>query len=264
MSADKGKLLVLDIETSPIEAYVWALWDQNVGLDFIKTEWTILSYAAKWVGKGPVIYQDTSGHGPDRVRDDKKLVGEIHTLLDEADIVVAQNGQRFDIKKINARLIQHGLGPYSPIRIIDTMLVAKKHFGFTSNKLEWMSKYLTDSPKEKHKKFPGFELWLECLKDNPAAWAEMKKYNKRDVVATEKLYLRQRPWIANHPNAGVYTTSELPTCPKCGNSTMIRRGTAATQQGRYQRYQCTNCGGWSRGKQMLMPLPKRKSLLVSI
>src|SRR5450631_2162718 len=97
-----AKTLVIDIETAPIESYTWGLWDQNVGVDQIKTEWSVLSYAAKWLDKPAVMYSDTGGHGRTRVRSDRKLLGEIWTLLNAADLVVAQNGTSFDIKKINA------------------------------------------------------------------------------------------------------------------------------------------------------------------
>jgi RNase P subunit RPR2 len=256
---------VIDIESAPIEAYVWGIWEQNVGLDFIKTEWSILSYAARWLGEKNIIYNDTGGRGLSKVRDDKPLLGKIWELLNEADIVVAQNGKRFDVRKINARLIMHGMGPPSPFRVIDTLIVAKKHFAFTSQKLMWTSKYLTDSPKSEHKKFPGFELWVECLKDNPLAWAEMKKYNRQDIVSTEKLYVKLRPWIDNHPNLGVYDANDRPLCPKCGSDKVhvgASNRVSVKQQGMYKRYVCQECGGWSRGKTMQLPLEKRRSLLV--
>src|ERR1700722_8562944 len=99
-----AKILTLDIETAPFESYTWGLWDQNIGLNQIKEETSILSIAAKWLGDSKVFYQDTSGRGPKRVRDDKALLKAIWTLLDTADIVVAQNGAAFDVKRINARL----------------------------------------------------------------------------------------------------------------------------------------------------------------
>lgn len=256
------KILTLDIETAPIKALVWGLWDQNVGLNQIDTDSSILSWAAKWLDKKTVIYRDTSGRGPAKIRDDKKLVGELWKLLDAADLIVAQNGIKFDIKRINARLIKHGYPPYSPTRVIDTLKVAKKHFGFTSNKLEYTSELLTDTPKSKHKDFPGFELWLECLKDNPKAWAEMKKYNKQDVIATEKLYLKLRPWIDQHPNVGTYNVRGDVQCPKCGSGEIQLAGIRVLQQGSYQRYHCQTCGGWSRGKQILAELEARKVKLV--
>lgn len=259
-----AKILTFDVETSPVEAYVWGLWDQNIPIDFIKTDWTIFSWAAKWLGKREVMFQSTGGRGADKVRDDKPILGALRDLLDEADIVVAQNGKRFDVRKINARLIQHGIKPPSPYRVIDTMLVAKKYFAFTSQKLAWTSQILTDATKDKHKKYPGFELWQECLKDNPGAWIEMEKYNKRDVRVTEKVYLKVRPWIDQHPNLGVYNDGERPMCPKCGSTHVIKGGNRVStkQQGVYSRYVCQKCGGWARGKIMQLALGKRRSLLV--
>lgn len=264
MPSKGPKILTLDVETSPVEAYVWGLWDQNIGVDFIKTDWTILSWAAKWLGKREVMYQDTGGRGPDNVRDDKPILGAIRDLLDEADIVVAQNGKRFDIKKINARLLQHGLARPSPYRVIDTLQVAKRYFAFTSNKLKWTSGILTDYPKDDHKKFPGFDLWKECLKDNPAAWAQMEKYNKRDVRATEKLYLKMLPWIENHPNHGLYAEGTRPACPNCGSARMIvsKHRISRKQRGAYTQYVCRDCGTYARGTEMKLPLEKRRSLLI--
>ena len=82
------KILTLDIESSPIEAYVWGIWDQNVGIDFIKTDWTILAYAAKFLDERKVHYGDTGGRGPGKVRDDKKLVGEIRELTIRRDVSI--------------------------------------------------------------------------------------------------------------------------------------------------------------------------------
>lgn len=258
------KILTLDIETSPIESYTWGLWDQNVSVEQIKTEWSVLSYAAKWFGSDKIIYADTSGRGSSNIRKDKALLGQLWKLLDEADWVIAQNGNSFDVKKINSRLIMHGYGPYSPIRVIDTLSVVKRHFGFASNKLAWLTKHLTDHPKDQHKEFPGFELWVQCMADNPKAWKWMKQYNIGDVIGTEKLYRRLRPWIAQHPNFGAYKVGEMISCPKCGSEEVTRQGSRITQQGAYQQYKCKSCGGWSRGKTMLLSAAKRKSLLVSL
>lgn len=256
------RILTLDIETAPLESYHWRLWDENISLDQIKVEWSVLSYSAKWLDRKRVMYADTGGRGVAKVRDDKALLGEIWKLLNEADIVIAQNGNSFDIKKINARLVMQGFKPYSPIRCIDTKRAAKLYFGFTSNKLEWMADHLTATPKDDHKRFPGFKLWAAVMRDDPAAWREMRRYNRRDVIATELLYLKLRPWISNHPNLGVYETSTKPVCPKCGSAETVSNGRRVTkQQGAYQRRVCLNCGGWSREKIMLLPLNKRRSML---
>lgn len=260
-----AKILTIDIETFPISALVWGLFDQNIGIEQIETEWSIASYAAKWLGKREMIYADTSGRGPGKVRDDKPLMKGLWNLLDEADLIVAQNGKRFDVKKINARLVEHGFGPYSPIRVIDTLVVSKKTFGFTSNKMAWTGKHIAKRPKLEHRRFPGIELWKECLKDNPKAWRDMKTYNCEDVRVCEQKYKVLRPWISNHPNLGVYIKGhDRPLCPHCGSARMIvdKHRLLAKQQGAYVQYKCGDCGSYARGKTMQLPLEKRRSLLV--
>ena len=260
--SDQPKILFLDIETAPLEVYAWGLWKVNVGLNQILTEWSILSYSAKWLGKRRMIYKDQ--RGKHNVRDDADLLQEIWHLLNEADIVVAQNGIRFDVRKIRARFILLGMPPPSPFRVIDTLVAAKQLFGFTSNKLAWLAPNLTGHDKYEHKKFPGFELWIECLKDNPAAWREMKTYNCIDTSDLEAVYLKMRPWIEGHPNVAAYTASEEPACPKCGSShiTLVPKPWR-TDTGEYPMYHCNECGGWSRGRYTQNTLAKRKVLLRS-
>lgn len=254
------RIVTLDIETAPIQAFVWGTYDVNVGLEMIQEDWSILSFSAKWLGEPKVIYHDTGGRGREKVRDDRDLLGKLWALLDEADVVIAQNGVAFDIRKINARLIAAGFKPYSPIRVVDTMLAAKRRFGFTSNKLAWLSQKLTKAKKLTHKKFPGFELWAACLRDEAAAWKEMRRYNQVDVIATEELYLKLRPWIENHPNFAAYVDCDDPACTRCGSKNVQRRGRTVTNAGEYPRFQCTDCGGWSRGRQTLR---RRKNALTN-
>ena len=256
-----ARIVTLDIETSPILAFVWSLWKQNVGLNQIHTDWSILSFCAKVLGEKTVQYEDTGGRGIGKVRDDSALMKKLWKVLDDADIIIAQNGVSFDIKKINARLIDLGMPPPSPYKVVDTMLEARKIAKFTSNRLAWLSDVLTDIPKSDHKKFPGFTLWTECLADNPAAWAEMRKYNVIDVKATELVYLKLRPYVIGHPNLAAYTDATDAQCPKCASTDLQKRGTSLTQSGSYPRYQCNSCGGWSRGRYTDNSIKKRRSLL---
>lgn len=259
MTMTLPKIITLDIETSPIQAYTWGLWKQNIGLNQIIRDWSILSYAAKTMGERHVRYMDT-GDMPDPYDDSLVLVG-LWAELDEADIVIVQNGIKFDLRKINARFLARGMRPPSPYKVVDTMLEARKVAALTSNKLEWLAAVLTTERKDKHHEFPGFELWTECLKGNPRAWAVMRKYNPKDVIATEKVYLKLRPYIAGHPNIAAYDDDEHMRCPKCGSKHLNRRGFALTQTGQYPRYQCRSCGGWARGRYTTNTKGKRASLL---
>jgi hypothetical protein len=253
------KILVLDIETSPIQSMHWRLWKENIGLNQIGDEWTVLSFCAKWLGERQVIYEDTFLE--DDMRNDTKLLALLWDLLDEADFVVAQNGKRFDLKKIRARMVMHGMPPFSPVVVIDTMLIAKDVFGFTSNKLEWLSQHLSTVKKRKHNEFPGFELWIEFLKGNPKAQRAMRLYNIDDVRSTEQVYLNLRPWAVGHPNVAQFWPDDERRCPKCGSTDLQQRGYQFTQTGQYHRYVCNGCGGWSRSRYTLNSLSKRKALL---
>lgn len=257
------RICFLDIETAPLQSYHWGLWDQNISLDQIQDEWTILSFSYKWMGERKVTFHGTGGRGIAKVRDDLDVLKKLWAVLDEADIVVAQNGKKFDVRKINARLLMMGFKPYSPIKVVDTMLIAKKHFALTSNKLAWLSEHLTKTKKDDHKEFPGFELWMECLKDNPRAWSAMEKYNKIDIISLEEVYVVLRPWTEGHPNIATYSSLEEVACPKCGSTDVQMRGRSLTQSGEYHRYQCKKCGGWARSRYTLNTVSKRRTLLAN-
>jgi hypothetical protein len=237
---DGPRILIVDCETLPIEAYVWGLFDQNPGVSMLKTDWTLLSWCAKWHGEKRLYYQDTR-HKKNK-RDDRDVAQGIWKLLNQADIVIWQNGKQFDHKKLNARFILNGLRPPSPYRQIDTKQIAKSTFGFTSNSLEYLSDNLCVKYKKlKHKKFPGFEMWRECLKGNLSAFREMEKYNKHDVLATEELYDILQAW--HQPiDFNVYRAGKITNKCNCGSSNLKRDGWAYTNNGKFQRYGCLDCG----------------------
>ena len=258
--SNKPRILILDIETAPLLASVWRIWDENIGLNQINSDWHLLSFSAKWVGEKTIIYEDQSK--AKRIEDDTRLLKVVHALLCEADIVVAHHGKKFDLPKLNARFITNGFEPPSPYKIVDTREVAAKTFGFTSNKLEFLSSVLCTKKKLAHRKFAGFELWKQCLAGNAAAWAEMKKYNIRDVEALEELYLKFRPWQqTGSPNFSVFNDSEVEQCPKCGSENMHRNGFVCLAVGKYQRFKCGDCGAWARSGILENTPEKRKSTL---
>lgn len=260
MKTGMPKILVLDIETSPIISYTWGLFDQNVALNQIKEDWSIIAIAAKWFGEKDVFYVDQ--RDAKNIRNDKKMLQKVWELIDSADIILTQNGRRFDNKKLNARFIINGMKPPSPFKQIDTLEIAKKAFGFTSNKLEYMSDNLcTKYKKLKHNKFPGFDLWKECMAGNMDAWKEMEKYNKHDVLALEELAEKLMPWSSCH--FSIYTDADVPVC-SCGCKDFERRGFDYTQVSKFQRYRCRQCGAWTRGRENLLSKEKKVSLRVGL
>lgn len=255
------RVLLFDIETAPIIAHVWGLWENNVGLNQIVVDWHVLSWSAKWLEdpSTKVMYDDQ--RASKNIEDDKRLLQGIWDLLNEADVVITQNGKSFDQKKLNARFILNGFQPPSSYKHIDTKLIAKRHFAFTSNKLEYMSDKLNIKYKKmKHDKFPGHEMWTECLKGNIEAWKEMEKYNKYDVLALEELYEKLIPWDSSI-NFNLYTDDEENVC-KCGSKDFIKNGFYYTSVGKYQKHRCKKCGAETRDRANLFSKEKKGSLRV--
>lgn len=254
------KILTLDIENAPMKAYVWGLWQQDIqqSMRLPDNRSYMMSVAAKWLHEDKVHYFET------RNEDDSEITAAILKMVDEADIVVGHNAKRFDMKKINAYAILNNLPPPSPYRVVDTMLIARKHFAFERNTLEYLSKKLCKTPKLDHKEFTGFELWSECISGNEKAWEEMKAYNIQDVVATEELYLILRPWAKGHPNVVVPSDSSVNKCTACGSTKLVEDGFFMTNAGKFKQYKCTDCGSHSRGRKSVLTKDAKNNLLAPV
>jgi hypothetical protein len=235
--AESPRILVIDIETSPNIAYVWGLWDQSVSLSQLIESTQVIAFAAKWVGDDEVFFYSDHHDGH------RDMILAAHALLGVADIVVHYNGKSFDIKHLNREFWEAGYDPPAPYKQVDLMHVVKRNFRFGSNKLQHVTTEIGLAGKAEHE---GMPLWVKCLEGDDEAWASMRAYNVQDVVLTEQLYLRARPWITDHPNMGLFVDEARPVCDKCGSTKMQKRGISYTTTRAYQRFQCQGCGGWSR------------------
>jgi len=240
----RPRVFIFDLETTPNLAYVWGKYEQDVIGDFVK-ERMIMSIAWKFLGEKKVqtlSIPDFYGYNKP-ITENKKLIVQIHKLFCLADVLVGQNGDNFDIKMANAEFVQYGLKPPPPQRSVDTLKIAKAKFRFNSNKLDDMAARLGIGRKMKT---GGFDLWKACMEGKKTAWTKMIKYNKRDVEILEKLYIRFRPWMKNHPNLNMADGSS--GCVSCKSAHIAPRGWFFTQVGRKQRYKCLDCGRWMLGK----------------
>ena len=232
-----AKILLLDIETAPTLAYVWGAYQQDI-ID-VAEDWHILSYAWKWLEDKTISYKSLY----DCPAGEQELIEDLWELFDTADVIVAHNGDSFDIKKCNAMFLRYGLKPPRPYKTVDTRKIARKYFRLDKNTLADIGRYLGFGGKEDHL---GFKTWLGCMNGDPEAWSIMKGYNIRDVELLEKVYLTIRPWHSGHPNLNLY--SEANDCPTCGSHKIQRRGYSYAKVQIRQRFHCTDCGAWWSGK----------------
>jgi hypothetical protein len=231
-----AKLLFLDIETLPNLGFCWGKYEQNI-IEFTQ-ERCLATVAYKWEGQ-PVrclSLPDYKGYHAGSY-DDAALARDVWKLLDAADIVVAHNGDQFDVRVLNARFIVNNLAPPSPYKTVDTKKAAKRVGMFNSNKLDDLGRILVNDKKIK----TDFSLWLGCINGDKKSWHQMVTYNKKDVLLLEKVYRRIRGWIPNHPPV----RGDVDSCPRCGGD-VIFKGYTCSSTRRYQRFKCNACGGWGR------------------
>lgn len=246
------KLLFLDIETSPVLIASWTIRPPYASAVYVLRDTYILMVSWKWGHERTVrtaALPDFPRYKRNR-HDDKDLCALLHDLLDRADIVCAHNGDAFDIKKINSRLITNGFKPPSPFKTIDTLKAARRAFKFDSNKLDNIGRYLNEGRKIPN---TGAALWRGCVEDgDPKSWREMRRYCKQDTELLARVYERVKPWMATHPDMNLYRAfRDRPpgvACPTCESTNTQRRGVLVKLKARRHRFQCRACGSWFSGK----------------
>lgn len=250
------KVLVFDIETLPIHLRAWDLYPHYYSPDNIIKDFCILSWSAKWLFDDKV-FEAVLTPKEALARNDERIVLEMWKLLNEADIVIGHNAKKFDVRKLNARFLYYRMSPPSPYQVIDTWVAAKKNLYLTSNKLDWITRYIDVGTKE----HTDFQLWIDCDEGNQEALKTMIHYNKNDVLILEEMYVILRPWIPQHPNMNVYTTTDEAGCPTCGSLDILPSGVYATPANLYRAFTCPICGTVGRSSNTALTTTKRKNMV---
>lgn len=249
------RLLFLDIETSRIlYGGFGGLYNKSFSLEQVEEDWTILSFGYKWFEDEDTTYLDIVDHGSEL-----EILEHLHEVLSQADFVVGHNLRRFDLKRIKARMITYGMKPFGNPRVIDTLEIAKREFGFTSNKLAYLTKLLCKKyVKSSHEKFNGYLLWKGFASGDKEAIKEMRDYCRLDVLSLQELFEILAPWDTKLPNFDVYFDEVF------DNSAWEMVGYHYTNLGKYEKFRNKITGQVRRGRVNLLSKEKRASLLSNI
>jgi len=255
------KILLFDIETAPMVSYTWGMWKQNIGLNQIIEDWCVISWAAKWLYASDIMGDVVT---PKEIlkRDDKRVCKSIWKLFEEADVVIAHNGDKFDIRKLNSRFFIHRMKPTSPYRSIDTLTQSRRNFAHTSHKLDYISHLVS----KKGKLATDFTLWDRCCRGDKEALEYMFKYNKEDTLILEEVFVQIAPWMKSAPNMALYYESEEAVCASvaCGSDDLTDCGDYYTGVARYTSYRCNKCGAIMRSRKSNVSKEEKSALLSTI
>ncbi len=247
MTMRKPKILLWDIETgyNLVRVHTLAQPGKYIPFTQLESERYVICASFKELGQKRVkslsLLDDPAQFAADPAYDEA-LVAAIYEELSTADAVIAHNGDRFDIRRFNARAVYWGLPPLPPLVQIDTLKIARKHFDFNSNRLDYLAQHLGVGEKLKFDR----DIWKDVFHGDAAALKQMVKYNKRDVHLLEAVYNKLAPYAKAQLNRGLFTDEER-VCPSCGSLHVQSRGLIRTVARVYPRFQCQACGHWFRG-----------------
>lgn len=234
-SHQKIKRLFFDIETSPMIAYTWRVgWKININTDNIIEDWRIICISYKWEGDDKVHTLKW-----DKNKCDKKLLEKFIKITNQADEIIAHNGDRFDIKKIRTRCIFHRIPMFPKYRSLDTLKKAKGNFSFNSNRLDYIAKFLGVGAKLEHE---GFQMWVKCMQGDKQALKEMIKYCEMDIIVLEDVYNELKGYVKHNTHGSIINGGYKHECPSCSNeeSTLLKNNVTAT--GTIKRLmECDSC-----------------------
>lgn len=226
-------ILAFDIEAS------------NLAADF----GIVLCCGFKTVGEGRAFVLNVLDYpGNDLIAKERNLLKDVSKVLLTADVWLGHFSTYYDLPFINTRLIYHHL-PVLPANfsMIDTWKISRNRLKMRNNRLITISEFL-GTEDEKNAIKP--EQWIRALGGHRASMDYIVEHCRRDVVVLEEVYGRLRPLVLDHPNRGLIDGRG--GCSVCGAHQLQKRGFHVTRTRKYQRFQCTKCGAWSRGLKPLV------------
>lgn len=229
------KRLFFDIETSPMICYTWRTgWKINIHTDNIIEDWKVICISYKWQHEDKVHNLSW-----DENKCDKKMLKDFIKIANEADELIAHNGDRFDIKKIRTRCIFHRIPMFPKYRTLDTLKKAKSGFNFNSNRLDYIAKFLGVGAKLQHE---GFNMWVKCMQGDKQALKDMIEYCDMDIIVLEDVYTVLENYILNNTHTGVHDGRLKHSCPSCGSNESTLFKNAVTAKGTVKRVmECNSC-----------------------
>lgn len=238
IKAASPKVLVFDIERLPGLAKVWSpRTDYIAPRNFV--EWpSLLCLAGRWYGSREMMFSalwEQGGH--------EAMVRTAWQWLNDADVVVGWNSQKFDVKHLRTDFLQLGLKPPLPFKQVDLFRVVRAQFGFESASLDSVTRRLGRGGKSLSY---SMDLAQACVDGDERAQRRMQRYNSADVELTEWVYDRLRGWLPAHPILGAL--SEELVCNQCGSDQLTSQPTLYRAiLIDYAMFRCGNCGGLIRG-----------------
>ena len=283
----KPAILFYDIETSPLQAYMWQLGKQVVRHNQLvhgHSRWGIICITYCWNDGKPAKILRMDKHGGT-----KGQIELFDELVKQADITIGKNSDRFDTKMINSARMFAGLKglPEWTKYTDDLERQMRRYFRLPSMSLDYISDELGLGGKVKM----CFQDWIDISdlhklrqfdlpstselnhvsevlfgekasavkKRGMAALEKMCYYGGKDVEDTRTLWYHLEEHFDHKFNAGVLSSTPGPNCKRCGSANTKPNGTRMAGKIRYQQYRCGDCHQYAGRAPITSKTPKSLS-----
>jgi DNA polymerase elongation subunit (family B) len=239
------RILLFDVETAPVKIWTFALGKTYLGHNQIADgeRFDIITIAYKWLGEKKVHSLDWGL----KKQDSSEMIEKFTKVIESADLVVAHNLTGFDLKQMNTQRFMHGQPTIAWPTTADTLTQLRRHFYFASNRLDYITKTLFGAGKDKM----SLDDWVAIKeRKDPRALAKMIKYNIKDVLLLEKLFIKLQPYMRPAANIYLQPGDTAARCPNCGSTSSKSHGRRVTMTRVYQRRRCTSCHAIFNGPQI--------------
>lgn len=235
------KILIWDVETSYVRARIWHTGKQYVGHDQIidgdRTKIICVSY--KWVGEKRVHCLQWNN----RTQNCDSLVRKFSKVIEKADVAIAHNGDKFDVRQYNTQCLMAGERPVSWPTTEDTLKQIRRIFYLPSYRLDYITKMLFGEGKNPMSR----QDWVNVIegknqKIRDKALKKMVMYCKKDTALLERTWLKLAPYLEPKASRSILKNGHREGCPNCGSSKLYGHGFRTTKAGRYKRFRCESCG----------------------
>lgn len=220
------KILFFDIESSDLAA--------DIG--------HVLCVGYQWAGEKKVTLLSLLDYPGKTLNDDSKLLAEFAKVYEQADMVVYQFGEYFDLPFLQTRLLVHRLPRLPTSSQVDTWRIARTKLKFGSNRLDRIAEVLgcpyTKTPVK-------LSHWSDARIGDKTAFKYVLNHCKIDIQVLAWVYYRIRHMWPKHPN--VYRVDPLRKCTACGGHG-TSHGRIVTEKYTYQRLKCRKCSFSWRGE----------------
>jgi len=267
--SSKPKILFYDIETLPLQAYVWGCGDQYVRHPQLlpnKDVWGLICITYCYNDNGPVkIIKWTPKGGS------KAMIEEFDKLINDADHTIGKNSDRFDVKMLNTHRMLNDLpGNPSWSKYTDDLeKQMRRYFRLPSQSLDYISaqlglggkvkmqlsdwididryvdvltfgKHLTKKAKERYCQYHFRLPYEETMKQGKKSMDKMCFYGKKDTRDTRALWNKLEKHFEPKFNKGAFNSTPH-ACKHCGSTNVTHNGTKISGKTKWQTFMCKDC-----------------------